>query len=90
MIYETCNPRMRCWECGFSTCFEHQLSWHEGLTFAEYDEVLDKKQKREVKEASQNYLNENTKGCPGCGIRVEKSNNMCDHMTCKFPDHLLT
>ncbi|CAH1764551.1 11462_t:CDS:10, partial [Entrophospora sp. SA101] len=71
------EPILTCGNCGTKSCFVHDSLWHEGLTCEQYDEV-----ERIRNEATQTYLEQHTKPCPKCGVRISK-NEGCDHMTCK-------
>nr|CAG8448437.1 11397_t:CDS:10 [Entrophospora candida] len=71
------EPILTCGDCGTKSCFVHDSLWHEGLTCEQYDEV-----ERIRNEATQTYLEQHTKPCPKCGVRISKDEG-CDHMTCK-------
>lgn len=71
--------RVFCDACNFEMCFFHQTPWHEGQTCLEYDADRGDPQMA----ATQEWLRQNTKPCPGlCGASVEK-NRGCFHMTCQ-------
>ncbi|CAJ0643217.1 197_t:CDS:2 [Entrophospora sp. SA101] len=71
------EPILTCGDCGTKSCFTHDSLWHEGLTCQQYDEV-----EKARNEATHTYLEQHTKPCPKCGVRISK-NEGCDHMTCK-------
>nr|CAG8651008.1 1151_t:CDS:2 [Entrophospora candida] len=69
---------MKCHACGSKSCYTHDVPWHGGLTCEKYDEL------RKVEEAAtDDYLQQETKPCPKCGIRIVK-NGGCNHITCKI------
>lgn len=35
------HPTMKCLHCGHKSCFYHQSSWHEHITCAQYDQLLE-------------------------------------------------
>ena len=37
----THHPIVICLHCGHRSCFQHNVSWHEGLTCEEYDRLLE-------------------------------------------------
>lgn len=82
-VHLSASPKFRCKSCKKSHCVVHNISWHKGETCAEYDYRTNKHLKKEEEKASRTVLESTTKGCPGCGRRIEKSAG-CDHMTCKL------
>jgi hypothetical protein len=73
------RSRIVCDACGFEMCFYHQMPWHEGQTCVDYDADRGDPQA----EATEEWLRQNTKPCPGlCGAAVEKKGG-CFHMTCQ-------
>lgn len=72
------NPleEMLCDECGEEFCYYHSNA-HPGMPCAEYR----KRMAREEQIAEQGALR-NTKACPECGVRTEKTGG-CNHMTCQ-------
>ncbi len=74
-------PCVRCQDCQFQMCFYHERPWHDGSTCDEYDSLLrygDPKYRE-----TQETIEEKTKGCPKCNVRIEKGPG-CFHMTCKL------
>jgi E3 ubiquitin-protein ligase RNF14 len=79
------NPIFRCAQCDLRSCIKHKVTWHNGLTCAEYDDARIVSHRREKEEAaSKKKVKETSRRCPGenCGWRIEK-NDGCDHMTCR-------
>jgi hypothetical protein len=73
------RSRVLCDACGFEMCFFHQIPWHEGQTCVDYD--ADRGDPEVA--ATEEWLRQNTKTCPGlCGASVEKKGG-CFHMTCQ-------
>lgn len=81
------QPIMTCVDCGFQSCYNHKLPWHEGQTCAEYDYV--KSGRLEEEQATQKTLEKISKVCPNsdCGIHIEKKGG-CNHVTCKHHFHI--
>ncbi|TGO53001.1 hypothetical protein BOTNAR_0307g00180 [Botryotinia narcissicola] len=75
------QPIMTCRTCSFKTCFTHKMPWHTDLTCEGYDEQSRERLRQE--EASHDLMDEVTKRCPNCQIRIQK-NEGCDHMTCRL------
>ncbi|GBB83225.1 hypothetical protein RclHR1_00100029 [Rhizophagus clarus] len=71
---EPCDPKITCKDCGKESCYVHDISWHQGLTCSEYEEI------DEIK-ATQDYIDKKTKSCPSCGVRIIKSGG-CDEVQC--------
>ncbi|CAG8587108.1 14705_t:CDS:2, partial [Racocetra persica] len=61
------SPIMICDACGKMTCYTHDVSWHEGLTCAEYEIV-----KGTIEGATRDAIERETKNCPECGARIYK------------------
>ncbi|KAF2476363.1 uncharacterized protein BDR25DRAFT_210550 [Lindgomyces ingoldianus] len=81
-IYENIDPTLPCVQCStceFKMCFHHALPWHVGLTCSEVDS--DPKYAE-----TQTLIQESTKACPQCRIRIEKGAG-CFHMTCSSCHH---
>lgn len=74
-------PIVTCFRCNTKSCFEHKILWHEDFTCSEYNADV-----RPLDQASADFIDLNTKGCPGCKSRIEK-NEGCDHMTCTRCGH---
>jgi len=71
------GPIMTCHECSWKTCVSHRITWHEGLTCVEHDEMHN----NSGNNAKNGLGSKNIKGCPRCKTAIEK-NGGCDHMTC--------
>ncbi|CAG8434092.1 5293_t:CDS:2 [Diversispora eburnea] len=69
-------PIMTCEACNSKSCYTHDVPWHEDKTCAEYEEY-----RQGADAATTDYLQQKTKACPKCGIKIEK-NEGCNHMTC--------
>ena len=76
--------KIKCNACRFEMCFFHQVPWHEGKSCIGYDEQQEEERSRVARdEATEQWLRQNTKPCPGlCGASVEKKGG-CFHMTCQ-------
>jgi len=73
------RSRVVCDACGFEMCFYHQVPWHKDQTCVDYDADRGDPES----EATEEWLRQNTKPCPGmCGASVEKKGG-CFHMTCQ-------
>ncbi|CAG8619459.1 24280_t:CDS:2 [Cetraspora pellucida] len=70
-------PIVKCENCGSESCYIHKVAWHTGKTCREYDEGM-----RQSDLATENYISQNAKKCPGCTAPITKDGG-CDHMTCK-------
>ncbi|KAH8722590.1 hypothetical protein GQ44DRAFT_354212 [Phaeosphaeriaceae sp. PMI808] len=65
-------------------CFYHERPWHDGSTCDEYDSLLRFGDPRYRE--TQVTIEEKTKGCPKCNVRIEKGSG-CFHMTCSSCRH---
>jgi len=74
------NPEMTCINCRRTFCFFHSNS-HEGMTCAEFE-----MKEFENNRAEQAELDEMSRPCPNCGIRISK-NGGCNHMFCTACKH---
>ena len=74
------DKKIQCEECQFEMCFADQVPWHAGFSCNEWQSQKDHgdPQFRET----QDWLNKNTKACPGCSRSIAKAGG-CFHMTCK-------
>ncbi|KAL0242397.1 hypothetical protein GEMRC1_004960 [Eukaryota sp. GEM-RC1] len=70
-------PIISCPKCRTKTCYVDRVVWHEGKTCQEYLQSIYASEEN----ANRNYIEQNTKPCPGCGYGIEK-NDGCDHMRC--------
>ena len=74
------GPIMTCVSCGFKTCAEHQVPWHEGATCDAYDRRFTRVRNEErIYRVAIKFLG--MKDCPGCGVTIQKRGG-CDHMRC--------
>ncbi|KAF1994798.1 hypothetical protein P154DRAFT_624461 [Amniculicola lignicola CBS 123094] len=73
------SPVVQCQECDFKMCFYHGLPWHNSLTCDEFDSSLTHGDPKY--QETQAIIENNTKGCPNCDVRIEKGSG-CFHMTC--------
>ena len=79
------QPIITCTTCQFQTCFIHKMSWHTGMTCAEYDAQQTKRLAQEA--ASEKFISETSVICPNpnCRYRIHKYAG-CDHIKCMlFP-----
>ena len=85
-LHDNSGPIFRCVQCGHRSCINHKVPWHDGLTCAQLDTKLARRNRRRMREEakSQKLVDEISQQCPGknCGWRIEK-NQGCDHMTCR-------
>lgn len=80
-----------CMECSSKTCIRHGVLWHAGVSCEEYDISL----RRLPGDSgivefsmSQDAMEKITQICPGCGVRIERSEG-CSAMThCMYGDDL--
>ena len=80
-----------CHLCGLKWCLTCDAKYHSGQTCAQYieerrkAEAKDKTLKAQAKEIRKSLrtIDETSKPCPGCGVKIEKRDG-CDHMTCKW------
>ncbi|KXJ87494.1 hypothetical protein Micbo1qcDRAFT_22257 [Microdochium bolleyi] len=74
-----------CDGCGFEMCSSHQTAWHTGMTCAQVNtrQAQEEASERQQRDGSRQWIEQNTKTCPGCNVRIEK-NAGCFHMTCKL------
>ena len=70
------SNKVDCIHCDRSTCFQHHIPWHEGVTCEEYDRL-----DLSNDPMSKKYLKTFSKQCPKCRVKIEKIDG-CDHMTC--------
>ncbi|PTB63378.1 hypothetical protein BBK36DRAFT_1181772 [Trichoderma citrinoviride] len=70
-IWWRAEPIVRCTSCGHLTCFQHKVTWHEGVTCEEFDEAVEARHKAE-NDASEETIKSTTKACPGCKSQIEK------------------
>ena len=79
------GPIVTCVSCGFRSCAEHDLPWHEGQTCDEYDRwrLLSlgrtHNEERMYRVARKLFLS--MKDCPNCYVTIQKFGG-CDHMQC--------
>ena len=70
-------------DCSGRTCISCDAVWHDGETCEAFTTRRREEDARnEENMASCQYVEKETKKCPGCGAPTEK-NHGCDHMTCK-------
>lgn len=74
--------KFRCMACKSTHCTKHNIV-HKRESCREYEYRTNRKLKKAEELASQKWIAESTKKCPGCKKNIEKSYG-CDHMTCKF------
>lgn len=83
--YISKDPTMNCSNCGYQMCAHHLLPWHANETCEEYDFKNDTLRRNHVdNEKSLQLIQQITKACPQCNVRLEKSIG-CDHFTCLAP-----
>ncbi|KAJ2904104.1 uncharacterized protein MKZ38_008822 [Zalerion maritima] len=74
------GPIMSCVSCGFRTCAEHQIPWHEGDTCDSYDLKFSRARNDErLYKIAIKFLG--MKKCPNCNVTIQKRGG-CDHMHC--------
>ena len=74
---------MACPKCGGRTCIECDTVLHSGVSCAEDAAQRAADELHSAQElASTQYLSEETKSCPGCGVHSVKVSG-CDHITCR-------
>lgn len=74
------GPIMTCVSCGFKTCAEHQVPWHEGMSCHGYDLRFSRTRTEEILyKILVKFIS--MKDCPNCGVAIQKSDG-CDHMRC--------
>jgi IBR domain, a half RING-finger domain len=78
---EYMDPHIRCSVCEFEMCFTHQIPWHEGMSCQQYSSQ--RAHGDPDNDQTQQWLRDNTKNCPGCGVSIQKG-EACFHMTCKL------
>ena len=79
------EPIVTCNDCGFRSCFTHEIPWHKGLNCMEFDKIHETdilRKAREAMEFEQKY-GRGMKPCPKCRAAILK-NGGCDSMICKF------
>ncbi|KAF8864518.1 hypothetical protein BDZ45DRAFT_14305 [Acephala macrosclerotiorum] len=82
---EEAAPLMRCHSCGYGTCIQHQIAWHDGQTCEDYDLwKADNLHRDEENAASEAEIRNNAKRCPACFAPSVKISG-CDHVTCQNP-----
>jgi hypothetical protein len=74
-----------CATCGHCSCVNHNIAFQSGETCEQYDtrKAREDKAISEMNKATMDLLEKETKKCPGCGYRIEKTRG-CDRVTCKF------
>ncbi len=70
--------KVACSACGFEMCFWHNVPWHTGRTYDEWDRKVKVRERR-----SERAVRRVAKKCPGCEKWVNKDGG-CLHMTCEF------
>lgn len=74
------DNKIECEECHFEMCFADQSPWHEGYSCSEWQSQREHGDPQHKQ--TEDWLNENSKPCPGCSRRLWKDGG-CFHMTCK-------
>jgi hypothetical protein len=80
------KPSLQCPACFSTICSSCQEESHEGMTCLQ--------SKRYGLTAGQGWFTEDwasahgIKKCPGCGIWIEKTEEGCNHLTCRCGDHV--
>lgn len=65
-------------------CVEHKCVWHFEETCEAYERRTNPFARRRYEDRqSDQTIEEVTKACPECGVRIQKEEG-CDHMKCKF------
>ena len=93
-LIEPRNNIFNCVECRAQYCIACNVPMHKGEPCAQYRERAREEKERERAEEqarrheidndeSQKTVQATTKGCPECGVRLQKSQG-CDHFTCEF------
>lgn len=86
-FFESWASYIVCMECSSKTCVRHDVLWHSGVSCEEYDLSM-QEEKCADDTSNLKYLEQQTRICPGCGVRVEKESELdCNAMThCQFGD----
>eukprot|EP00727_Mastigamoeba_balamuthi_P007458 m51a1_g3332 putative ibr domain containing protein (395) ;mRNA; f:373748-375750 len=81
MIGNPQNPMMVCSneKCKFCFCFNCREQWHADVTCEQYQRW--KVENNESEQRFMSWASQNTKMCPRCHTRIEKSGG-CNHMKC--------
>eukprot|EP00004_Rigifila_ramosa_P014555 TRINITY_DN3319_c0_g1_i1.p2 TRINITY_DN3319_c0_g1~~TRINITY_DN3319_c0_g1_i1.p2 ORF type:complete len:186 (+),score=29.02 TRINITY_DN3319_c0_g1_i1:725-1282(+) len=66
---------MTCEKCKHTYCYAHSDA-HPDLSCREYERKV-----REQERESKRLIASTTRGCPGCGFRIDRTSG-CAHMTC--------
>jgi len=79
-----------CYVCKWKTCFIHRTQMHIGLSCKDYDAWRDTASQTgnpdDQETLTNTVIQQTTRPCPGCGIRVEKNRDHigdCDKLTCR-------
>ena len=82
------EPIVTCNDCGFRSCYNHRMPWHEGMTCLEYDRPGETDEERRVRlaleaRAYEERYGRGSKPCPKCNATIIKRGG-CDDMRCKL------
>lgn len=86
---ETTENHLYCPNCQCVWCLKCGVKWHDNQTCLQFqaskaaNRTASVKVRDQQNQASRDTISKVTKGCPKCGVRIEK-NDGCSHMTCKY------